>query len=247
MMAFSPTHFSLLIIIAVFLFFCSAEAQETGWSGCNSPDKDVLITKGKQTTVCLVLSESGDWNTTGTFEYDRYMFTPTADEFSSLQMTKSSSRPAMHLESQQQLSFIRLTRKDDFIFPIWTAVITVEKGVVTGVTWDLSCTQCSSSNGGKCIDNMYNFHFEEVFSERNSGGCGYDINEADCPVSTNTDDSGGGSAAAAAAEGGGLEVFITWSGTDKNGKYLTSNEFRQSLYPSDSIVDFKIGDVEFSI
>ena len=53
----------------------------TPWGGCVDPnDRNTLVTIGKPTTICLVLTDGPDWNVVKT--YMRLNFKPIADEYS---------------------------------------------------------------------------------------------------------------------------------------------------------------------
>ncbi|GMI55682.1 hypothetical protein ScalyP_jg5006 [Parmales sp. scaly parma] len=201
-------------------------ATMTTWGGCNDPrySSSRLIERGEPTAVCVVLSPPYNWNSTTSFPYQRYMLNLVADEYTSIIIPPETEYESMHVESGVELSFIRKIRiplgagggggaVKPLFFPVWTAIITVDDGAITGVVWDLACTQCSS---GQCLQNMYDFNGKSVRAE-NSDGCGV----------TGCGEGGEGAC--------GLSVFVVWSGTDVNGKVLTSNDKRSSLFPEQSL------------
>ena len=144
-------------------------ATMTTWGGCNDPrySSSRLIERGELTAVCVVLSPPYNWNSTTSFPYQRYMLNLVADEYTSIMIPPETDYESMHVESGVELSFIRKIRiplgagggggaVKPLFFPVWTAIITVDDGAITGVVWDLACTQCSS---GQCLQNMYGeFH-----------------------------------------------------------------------------------------
>ncbi len=86
------------------------EAEQGTWEGCGSG----VVTKGKRTTVCLLVSELQSWNGTkgGSFEtdgtyvpvmkdpfYQRFVFEPKVDEFTKLDIQHGESE---HRTQQSQ-------------------------------------------------------------------------------------------------------------------------------------------------
>jgi len=56
-------------------------AQPPEWSGCVDPaNRDVLLKKGRQTTLCITVSDGNDWALG--VNYARWLFRPIADEYS---------------------------------------------------------------------------------------------------------------------------------------------------------------------
>ena len=114
----------------------------------------------------------------------------------------------------------------DKVFPFLTAIIAVEKGNVTGITWDNACVFCAND---ECEDNTYGFNggiATEADAQQPVGGCHSsvvackDSAEAECD----------------------LMLYVVWTGTDSNGKDFTSSANRFSAFPKQSWSDrFSLG------
>ena len=92
-------------------------------------------------------------------------------------------------------------------------------GVITGVTWDDGCTFCSSN---ECIENTYDF--QGVLKP--TGGKDCHIPDPECMKG------------AQVSETCPLQVYVVWTGTDADGKYLRSAELRFSEFKSYSLTNF---------
>lgn len=213
----------------------TTSAPASGWSGCVDPDTGyALVTIGQPTTVCLVLANDGDWTTKMT--YMRLNFQPTADDYSRFHVPNSFSQLVgnpqlteifntggnitVHAESQTALSFQKLYYNgDDKIFPFLTAIIAVEKGTVTGITWDDACVFCGN---GECEDNTYNYDGELATKEEAQqpvGGCHTAVAVCKLPSTEAECD---------------LLLYVVWTGTDANGRDFASSANRFSAFPSQS-------------
>ena len=65
-----------------------ATPSGTSWSGCVSPEGGFQpVTIGKPTTICLVLSNNGDWSSET--NYMRLNFSPIADQYSRFHVPES--------------------------------------------------------------------------------------------------------------------------------------------------------------
>ena len=66
----------------------SSGPTESSWTGCVSPENGFQpVTIGDPTTICLVLSNNGDWSTK--LDYMRLNFQPTADVYSRFHIPES--------------------------------------------------------------------------------------------------------------------------------------------------------------
>lgn len=135
--------------------------------------------------------------------------------------------------AQDQLSFVRVYH--DFvngrIYPHLTAIIDVENGRVRGITWDDACVFCGNS---QCNEITYNFNGVEQ-DKKSSGqptkGC---YNEV-VPCQLDQDD--GGTLC-------DLNLFVVWTGTDKNGVAFQSSAYRFSQFPKQELGDrFEVPDL----
>ena len=135
---------------------------------CTPPSGSTDISIGSETYVCLIVN-SLNYNSSST--YQRIVATPKADEFSRIVVGGSwqgqtagaddlissyGNDIAFHVESMGMVSFQKRYRDvgASHTFPLYTAIINVDRGTVTGVTFDNGCHFCSSSS---CEENMWNF------------------------------------------------------------------------------------------
>jgi len=118
------------------------------------------------------------------------------------------------------LSFLRTyyDHEGKKIYPFLTAIIDVDKGVVTGITWDNSCVFCAK---GFCEEITYNFNGviqTPQSAKQSTGGC-Y-IREEDCQKDSTLCD---------------LMVYVVWSGTDSNNRAFQSSQSRFGAFPAQNI------------
>jgi hypothetical protein len=129
----------------------------------------------------------------------------------------------------QGTSFIRRYRGkssagEHVTFPYMTAIINVDEGDVTSITWDTGCVFCNPS---ECVDNEFNFDGTATSSP--SQAC--QLPDSDCLAATGD----------AVATNCPLQLYVVWTGTDADGQYLTSSEMRFSSYKSYSVGSFVDG------
>lgn len=86
------------------------------------------------------------------------------------------------------------TTATDVISPFWTVIIELDRGRVTGLTWDNSCSGCSKD---ECI------HDDEGAEQ----GCG--LTRTACNDNTNNVSCD-------------LKIYVGWKGTDVSGNYMLS-------------------------
>jgi len=132
--------------------------------------------------------------------------------------------------SQTALSFIRLyyDSEEKRVYPFLTAIISVEDGIVTGITWDNACIFCSGI-GDACQENTYNYNgVQQTQSSagQETKGCFYTKDECDNSEPTET----GGTIC-------DVTVYVVWSGTDADGKALQSQAYRFSEFPAQELSD----------
>jgi len=194
------------------------------------------VTIGQPTTVCLVLANDGDWSTE--VDYMRLNFQPIADEYSRFLVPDSFNQLVgdpdgdlskifpgnitVHAESQSALSFQKLYYGgDEKVFPYLTAIITVNEGIVTGITWDNACVFCTAE---ECKDNTLGYNGEMATTEvaqQPVGACPIPIEECNTSDDTQCD----------------LLLYVVWSGTDSNGRDFMSSANRFSAFPKQSWSD----------
>lgn len=232
MIGFWEKSVSLLFFIALSL---SVGNEET-WGGCGKSEGSRLVSANKRTFICIMVGPSGDWRTG--INYLRYSFEPKADEYSRFTIENSyndmyknglysflsGSGVSVLTASDQALSFLRTTydRANDRIYPHLTASIDVENGVVKGILWDNACVFCSDD---LCVENTFYFNgtSAEGIKEPTKG----------CYITKDQCDK--------IHEAGGNEcditIYFTWYGSDENGRPLTSNNKRFSVFNPKNIKD----------
>jgi hypothetical protein len=122
----------------------------------------------------------------------------------------------------RSLSFQKLYYgSDDKVYPHLTAVITVNEGVVTGITWDNACVFCSAE---ECQDNTYGFDgglATEEEAQQPVGACSISVPECKDSEKAECD----------------LLLYVVWTGTDSNGRDFTSSANRFSAFPKQTWSD----------
>lgn len=214
--------------------------DSSSWQGCidpNNPDlEDNLVSLGKRTTICIVVSQGGNWGNGNL--YSRWVFQPIADEYSRFVIKSSYANlvknpnnfyyPAVsvHVESQQSLSFIRRYFDDShfqsWVFPYLTAIVSVKNGVITGITWDESCAFCDES---RCVENTYDFSGKNVTEST------YSVPSKSCYFTKAECDNLVASGESTCA----LGIYFVWTGTDKDKKVLRSVDARFGAFPPNRI------------
>ena len=123
----------------------------------------------------------------------------------------------MHVESEGAFSYQKVFRWNDnadgpITFPVAVAVVSVTDGSVDGVSWDFGCFDCDAS---QCKANAYRYSGESF------EGAGEEcwVKDEDCnPAKGDCN----------------LKVYVTWSGTDKRGDFLFSQQKRLSNFQQGS-------------
>jgi hypothetical protein len=220
------------------------------WAGCNdpnSPDAPHMVKRGEATTVCLTIGPNGNWGReTPLVKYFRLNFQPQADEYSRFHLPNSynelvvdgilsSIAPTnitVFSASGQGLTFLRqyFDITNGWIFPHLTAIIDVQKGVVTGIAWDNACVFCDSKT---CMENTFDFAGVDA-SERTpplkepTKGCYKTIPQCNEDIKNNKE-SGETSTEC------DLTLHVVWTGTDVDGNVMSSSSSRFSAFPPNRI------------
>lgn len=105
------------------------------------------------------------------------------------------------------------------IFPYLTAIISVKKGVVQGVTWDDGCYFCEAS---ACESNLFAYATNTTASTLSDGYTCYS-NLTACGSNSTVCD---------------LTLYVGWTGTDRDGNYLSSAGMRISQFQRYSISSY---------
>mmetsp|Transcript_24314 Transcript_24314/g.30584 ORF Transcript_24314/g.30584 Transcript_24314/m.30584 type:complete len:239 (+) Transcript_24314:120-836(+) len=219
-------HFQFL---ALLLIIHQSFGEE--WNGCidiSSPDE--LVKKNLATQVCFSTGPATDWGTD--VKYHRFSFKPTADEYSSFTVAESyktfvkngnGEDRVIFASSQKKLSFQRKYYDKNFgIFPHLTAIIDVKDGIVQGIAWDDACVFCGND---LCKENTYRFDGSPASLREPTKGCYIPISDCDAIHNNGGDKCN-------------LKIHVVWTGTDVDGKYLTSSNKRFSLFQPKQIQDY---------
>ncbi|CAN0367989.1 unnamed protein product, partial [Hapterophycus canaliculatus] len=97
-----------------------------------------------------------------------------------------------------------------------TEVVLVDKGEVTGITWDDGCHFCGSD---RCEQNTYDYSGELIDGEASGKDCYWP--DSECLNDGNLNE------VSALCQ---LTVYVVWTGTDADGNYFTSFSKRLSMY-----------------
>merc|ERR1712224_1122632 len=188
--------------------------------------------------ICVTVSGGDDW--ASGVEYARWLFRPTADEYSHFSIQNSymdlvlndnayNGEVGIHVASQQAVSFIRryYDKEQEKIFPYLTAIIDVTDGIVSGIAWDDACDFCKSNskNESRCEENTYDFtgRLTSLGSELTKG-CYITKKECD----------------AFRTEGNNicdLNIYFVWTGSDSKGQIMSSSGSRFSAFSSINFSD----------
>jgi len=127
--------------------------------------------------------------------------------------------------SQKSLSFLRKYYDADNkkIYPFLTAIISVNKGQVTGITWDDACIFCGGF-ADACTEDTYDFNGNQVDQStagQETKACSLTREECDSSTDAICD----------------LTLYVVWSGTDASGKALQSQAYRFSEFPAQELSD----------
>lgn len=198
------------------------------WKGCAPTAGDSLVSREKRTFICVMVGPSRDW--ASGIQYLRYTFKPNADQYTRIKIENTYndyiSQPiydfveesdiSVMTASGQGISFLRklYDGEQSYVFPYLTAIIDVKDGVVDGILWDDACVFCAKQ---KCLENTYNFDGTEAIIDEPSKGCYITKERCD-----ELHESGGNDC--------DLTVYFVWTGTDEDGKPMTSSNKRFSLF-----------------
>jgi hypothetical protein len=120
---------------------------------------------------------------------------------------------------------------DIFTVPTYTAIIKLTDGVVTDIGWDDGCFFCPE-NTDECMHTGLDVNTTDEIMNPIFRGCRKTMEQCyppTMPAANGTAD-GGAANVTVAQTGCDLKVFLTWTGTDRNGQYLRSASKRFSRY-----------------
>ncbi|KAG6962900.1 hypothetical protein JG688_00008397 [Phytophthora aleatoria] len=239
----------LLFAWAMAISLARVQAVQTNVSSICSPSDPVpLVVKGAITYVCVNVNN----------EY-RTLFTPVADKFTVLRIsdswndTRIGANPSSAFLTVSSLKYrtsykLYSSASTGRISPYMTAIISVKKGVVQGVSWDEGCYFCTVD---MCAYNLFSKP-EETTSARLSGqgktcytsvdSCtGNSSNSSDASIDVGDSTTAGSNATSSTTNTTAqcdITIYVGWTGTDKNGDYLGSASLRMSQFSKYSIGSF---------
>jgi hypothetical protein len=131
--------------------------------------------------------------------------------------------------SLQSLSFLKMyyNIQSKRVYPFLTAIVNVNRGVITSITWDDACVFCSPN---ECEQVTYDFNGNLQSPETSgqpTGGCYIPQNE--CKTGTAGDNKG--------VNVCDLMLYVVWSGTDASNRAFQSSNSRFSAFPPQNIQD----------
>lgn len=114
-----------------------------------------------------------------------------------------------------------------YTVPTYTVIIKLDQGKVTDIGWDDGCFFCAE-NTDECMHTGLDTNYTAEIPSVDFRGCRKSHTECypdTMPVANSTDAN-----VTLAQTGCDLKVFVTWTGTDKNGQFLRSASKRFSRY-----------------
>ena len=129
---------------------------------------------------------------------------------------------ALHVESNNVRSvakeYLRLDSSGavQTVFPLMTAIISVDKGTVTGITWDDGCFFCDPA-GSSCDENTFVNGTTLVGSSFSGKTCQAPLSECS------------GSSCNGCCD---MKLYVVWTGSDANGHKFLSAGSRFSRFQS---------------
>lgn len=252
-------HFSIcsshLLFVALILLIKNIHCY-----ACYPEGFSKTVSLGKETYVCVVIGRL-DWlAANNNNSYIRIPSLVTADTVSSVAVkgawTSSSygqddlirrlsiensqnDAVTISVESMGIMSFQKLYRQPTsnvtqaLTFPLLMAVIYVDNGDVKSILWDDTCKWCDSNH---CLSSTYDF--EGNIEQSHSDGKSCFIPDTQCKLTTGSVRTANANAGTAINSLCDLNVFITWTGTDSEGKFLKSAGSRFSRISRDQLSYF---------
>ena len=115
--------------------------------------------------------------------------------------------------------------------PLYTVIVIADKGIVSAITWDDGCLACAD-NGPNCIYNAVDVNTSQVYrGDIGLRGC-YEDAATCAPTPIDTSALPNATNYNFTSSPCDLKVFVTWTGTDRNGAFFTSAGERLSRYTS---------------
>nr|CCA20136.1 conserved unknown protein putative [Albugo laibachii Nc14] len=208
---------SVAFIAVTWRFFTLRAVQTNITNVCSPSTAFPPVVQGELTWVCININN----------EF-RAVFTPTADKFSVISIRESwnDSRiggnpegASVSVSSLGNRTLYKRYAHENVRFPYLTAIISVKQGLVQGVTWDDGCFFCSRD---ACLPNLYSSITNTSLQLPHQGFSCY-TNTSICNDTVSACD---------------LTIYIGWTGTDKDGNYLSSAGLRMSQFQKFSFASY---------
>ncbi|KAJ1461048.1 hypothetical protein M885DRAFT_508593 [Pelagophyceae sp. CCMP2097] len=203
----------------------------------------VKLRKGDKTFLCLVLMD-GLQGAEGLRRTVRFAYDADLDNLAKIKLAHAwtSLEPAedvlmsrvlgnatqvgLALQSEGKISYQKLWRTPlegtAVTYPFLAAVIKLDRGEVSSITWDDGCYGCEG--GTECRSNAYDY---DGSAYRHAGKQCY-VKDSQCSQSD-------GAGVAKLCE---LQIFVSWTGTDKDGAALLSQQMRFSRLEETSVASY---------
>lgn len=209
-----PLRVLLPLLQLLLLLLCGAIPSVTA---CGPADAGAFKI-GDTTYVCLVLNDE-----------DFVLSTPRADQYSRLTVPASfvdneatCREDLFHIESMGVRSDFRKRYCDeDLYFPVLTAIIVVDDGIVQSITWDDGCYFTDdgvSQNTEVCLANAFALNStDDVDAPEPAIGADTALTRQACQSQSD-------------ASFCDLAVYVAWTGKDADGNYFASSGRRFSIF-----------------
>lgn len=199
-------------------------------AACSVPGRGTpKLKRGDDTYLCIVLASSLDW--AADTKYVRLGFRAEVDAFARLEVQGAwaplestqgahfelnSSAVSISLQSEGRRSYQRRWRDNHrgtpSTFPVLYAEVVVDRGEVTAVAWDAGCFDCEEEDAA-CASNEYEYDG----SQARDAAAQCAVSDAKCAKGSSQ-----------VSELCRLAVYVSWTGTDKDGRNLLSQQNRLS-------------------
>lgn len=198
------------------------EAQTNVTNYCSPHSSPTPLIKGEPTYVCININNNM-----------RTLFMPKADEFTVLRVSNSFADSRITGDAKgsfvsvsslsARTTYKQYTSSNGRVYPVLTAIVSVKKGEVQGITWDDGCHVCDASS---CEQNLFAAPTTEkaAIVEQDAATCFKEKSACAGENSTSCD----------------ITLYIGWTGTDHYGNYLSSAGLRISQFQKYSLSSYWI-------
>jgi len=200
------TYFSFFYILFLFIFYLANYALPVG-SGYIKAGEGWVETINANASLTSVFYATFDISSMGVF----------------------SSYPRIYKTLTYSPSNTGVATGDITTIPVYTAIIQMDNGVVSNIGWDDGCFFCAE-NTDTCAFSAFNANASLPIADSTLRGCRKASDECYADAFTNDQATNTTGNATLTAGNCDLKIFLTWTGTDRNGQYLRSANKRFSRY-----------------